>query len=81
MGIHNSLDYEYQYSWRTQPDELFNQLLYLSTLENVKGVALFSFKSLKNINNNSYAVAYGNIEILKEVLWTSKPDIPYKKKK
>ena len=81
MGIYNSLDYEYQYSWRTQPDELFNQLLYLSTLENVRGVSLYSFRSLDSINNNSHAVAYGNLAILKEVLWTSRPDIPYKKKK
>ena len=76
MSISKAVDKTYTYSWRTQENELINQLLYLQTLDNVEGVCFFSFTSLKSILSDKNNIAYHAFEILKDEMWTSKVDIP-----
>ena len=38
VGISKVESNDFEYSWHTEEDELINQLLYFTTLENVKGV-------------------------------------------
>ena len=76
LVLSKSTDEEYEYGWRTNPYELTNQLLYLNTLDNVLGVGLFSFTTLKEIHNNSSLVAYPSIQKLKTEYWTEKVNLP-----
>ena len=76
MSISKAVDKTYTYSWRTQENELINQLLYLQTLNNVEGVCFFSYTSLKSILSDENNIAYHAFEILKDEMWTRKVDIP-----
>ena len=76
MSLSKSIDDSYLYGWYNQEDELTNQLLFLNTLENVKGVSFFSFTSMKNIYENSEAISYKAFINLKENLWTEKVETP-----
>ena len=77
LGLFNSISSDYTYSWKTEPDELINQLLFLNTLENVKGVSMFSFSSMKIIYNDSTIISYNSFMKLKNELWVHKIKIPY----
>ncbi len=77
MGLYNSYESDYSYSWKTEPDELINQLLYLNTLKNVKGVALYSFSSMKTIFNNTNIISHSAFMKLKNELWLNKTKVPY----
>ena len=76
MSISKAVDKSYTYSWRTQEDELINQLLYLQTLDNVEGVCFFSFTSLKSILSDDNNIAFKAFEVLKDDMWTRKVEIP-----
>ena len=76
IGLFNSISSGYAYSWKTEPDELINQLLFLNTLNNVKGVSLFSFSSMKTVYNNSNVISHNSFMILKNELWIHKVNIP-----
>ena len=76
MSISKAVDKSYTYSWRTQKDELINQLLYLQTLDNVEGVCFFSFTSLKSILSDDNNIAFKAFEVLKDDMWTRKVEIP-----
>ena len=77
IGLYNSFSNGYSYSWKTEPDELINQLLFLNTLNNVKGVSLFSFSSMKTVYNNSNVISHNSFMILKNELWIHKVNIPF----
>ena len=76
LGIHNSISESYEYSWKTEKNELINQLLYLNTLNNVKGVSLFSFTSMINIYNESTCISHNAFIKLKNEMWQHKVRIP-----
>ena len=76
LALSNSYSEDYLYSWATEPYELTNQLLYLNTLENVKGVSLFSFTTLKNIHNDSNLLAYPALQKLKTEFWNDEVNLP-----
>lgn len=80
LGISNSIDSTYKYSWHTQEEELINQLLYLNTLNNVKGVSLFSFTSMKKIYNDNSYISYNAFIKLRNELWQNKVHIPKNEK-
>lgn len=77
LGLHNSISSDYTYSWKTEPDELINQLLFLNTLENVKGVSMFSFSSMKTVYNNEDFISHNSFMKLKNELWLHKVKIPF----
>ena len=72
MGLYQSNSSDNENSWSTQSYELDNQLLYLNTLDNVKGCVFFNFKSLKEIYNNSNCIANPALQRLAKVYWTKK---------
>ena len=76
MGISKAIDTAEIYSWRTEPLELINQLLYLNTLKNVEGVCFFSFHSLKTVHNDEDNIANESLRILKNEFWTEKINTP-----
>ena len=54
IGIYMASSSSNTYSWQNNPDEMKNMMLYLNTLENVKGFSLYSYAHLNlAINNNS----------------------------
>ena len=76
LGISNSLSATYQYSWKTEENELINQLLYLNTLDNVKGISLFSLSSMIKIYNDSTCISYNAFIKLKNEMWIYKVKLP-----
>lgn len=76
LSLSNSCSIDYTYSWATEPYELTNQLLYLNTLEKVKGVSLFGFTTLKNIHNDSNLLAYPVLQKLKTEFWNDEVNLP-----
>ena len=72
IGLHNSISGTYEYSWAKEENELINQLLYLNTLKNVKGVSLFSFTSMMNIYNDLDSISYNAFIKLKNEMWLHK---------
>lgn len=65
MGI-----YMEQYSWKSNPYEASNQVLYNTKYPEIKGTAIFSFKELKSHRNDA-----GVIKIIDEY-WTESSPLP-----
>ena len=76
LALSKSCEEGYEYGWGTNPYELTNQLLYLNTLDNVKGVGLFSFTTLKDIHNDSNLIAYPALQKLKTEYWKDSVNLP-----
>ena len=76
VGISKVESNDFEYSWHTEEDELINQLLYFTTLENVKGVSLYSIKQFRTAHNNEDNIAHKALVKLKEEYWTKKVKIP-----
>ncbi|MGI6710612.1 MAG: family 10 glycosylhydrolase [Bacilli bacterium] len=55
IGLYYNRLSDAAFSWATNPDEVVNQFKFMSTLENVDGFSIFSFKNLKAIYENSAA--------------------------
>ena len=75
MGIYMSTEGG-NYSWGAQAYEMSNQVLYTTKLENVQGVSLYSFGSLKTIDASSSQVAYPGLQRLLNEYWTEKVATP-----
>ncbi len=67
------------YSWGTQPYEISNQILYTTKLENVKGVSIYSFLSLKQVDGTPSRIAYKGLMRVKNEYWTEKVPTPQTK--
>ena len=76
IGISKIIASDYEYAWQTEENELINQLLYLSTLNNVKGISLYSINSLKVVHSNEDNIAHKAFNKLKQEYWTKKVKIP-----
>lgn len=76
IGTHKAVDSSYEYSWRTEPMEVNNQLRYLNGLENVQGVCFFSFNCFNRILSNPENIAYQGLQILKNDYWQHKAILP-----
>jgi uncharacterized lipoprotein YddW (UPF0748 family) len=80
IGIYMAESSSNTYSWQNNPEEMKNMMLYLNTLENVKGFSLYSYAHLekainssksnhilfKNLFNNAYNVAWTENVLLPE---------------
>lgn len=58
IGLNNTINQSYKYSLATQKDELINQFLFLNDLENVKGVSIFSFDSMKKVVSSDQYISH-----------------------
>lgn len=59
------------YGWKTNPDELLEQLTYVSTLENVKGACLYSYNYLRSAyNGDTSTLSSKTIADLRTSCWT-----------
>ena len=76
IGIHKSIENGYTDSWKTEEEEMINQILYLNSLSNYEGVCLFSFTSLKTILSDSNNIANYAFVKLKEKYWKDKINCP-----
>ena len=76
LGAHKAVENGYTYSWRTESDEVLNQLRYLNYLENVDGVCFFSFNCFNRVLNDSNNIANKAFYIIKNEYWVSKVDNP-----
>ena len=75
IGLHKSTE-DTNYSWVTEKYELNNQLLYLNTLNNVKGVSFFSSTIFRNIHENENLTPHSALIKLKNEFWIKRAKVP-----
>ena len=75
MGIYMSLR-ETTYSWYENANEVLDQVLYCSKLDNVKGTCIFSFKAFKDCIDNEDRVQHNATVKLREQYWNKKTNTP-----
>ena len=57
------------YSWYTNPNEAYNQILICNTFENVEGIAIFDYSAVKStISNSSKFVGVKNVWDIPKIL-------------
>lgn len=59
-------------NWYTDPDELYNQLNYLSTLDNAKGASIYNFATLRKKHDGTASNANQQVANLGTHAWTRK---------
>ena len=59
-------------NWYTDSDELYNQLDYLSTLDNAKGASIYNFATLRKNHDGTSSNANQQVENLGTHAWTRK---------
>ena len=64
------------YSWGAQKYEIANQILYTTKLKNVKGVSIYSFKSLKEVHDSSSIISHDGLMKVKNEYWIEKVPTP-----
>ncbi|MBQ7277544.1 MAG: family 10 glycosylhydrolase [Bacilli bacterium] len=72
FSITKSIDNEYNYSWKTEEDELINQLLLLQTMDGIDGVCLYSFTALIKIHEDETVISHNAFEKMRNELWVNK---------
>ena len=75
MGIYMNR-HERGESWYSDPNEAYNEVLYASSLENVKGISVFSFKSMVSSINDEAATPHNALEGIRKELWNDKVPTP-----
>ena len=75
MGIYMSFR-ETTYSWYENANEVVDQVLYCSKLDNVKGTCIFSFKAFKDCIDNEDRVQHNATVKLREQYWNKKTNTP-----
>ena len=75
MGIYMNR-HERGESWYSDPNEAYNEVLYASSLENVKGISVFSFKSMVSSIKDEAATPHNALEGIRKELWNDKVPTP-----
>ena len=76
ISLNLSINETYKYSLATQKDELINQFLFLNDLENVKGVSIFSFGTMKKVLNNEQYISHDAFIKIKSDFWINEVKVP-----
>ncbi len=77
MGIYMSQNPGTNYSWGYDPNESVNQILYATTLENVKGTVFYSYNYLEYAYKGDVESLYGQgLTRIKNEIFTNKAIIP-----
>lgn len=69
-------DWEGSTAWQTDSNELLNQLTHITTLENVKGASIYSYKYIRNAYNGGNANSASQVANLGTNCWTRKVVLP-----
>ena len=77
MGIYMSENPGTNYSWGFDPNESVNQILYATTLENVRGTVFYSYNYLEYAYKGNVESLYGQgLTRIKNEIFTNKAIIP-----
>ena len=76
IGLNLSINETYKYSLATQKDELINQFLFLNDLENVKGVSIFSFGTMKKVVSSDQYISHEAFIKIHCNFWINKVKAP-----
>lgn len=77
MGIYMSENPGTNYSWGYDPNESVNQILYATTLENVRGTVFYSYNYLEYAYKGNVESLYGQgLTRIKNEIFTNKAIIP-----
>lgn len=64
------------YSWYNNPNEAYNQVLYLSKYEDVNGICIFSYKHIESAAVNMSSVHFKNMNPVRTNMWNSPAILP-----
>lgn len=76
MGIYMSQSSLNTHSWKTNPYEASDEVLYCNSLKNVKGTCIFSFRALVTIIEDQTALAYKGLDRIRKEYWTKQVKTP-----
>ena len=76
MGIYMSQSSLNTHSWKTNPYEASDEVLYCNSLKNVKGTCVFSFRALVTIIEDQTALAYKGLDRIRREYWTKQVKTP-----
>ena len=76
IGLYMNNNNGSNYSWGTQAQEVANQVLYTTKLENCQGVSFYAYSSIVNAYQNSNQMAYAGLKTIHDKYWTTKVAAP-----
>ena len=76
MGVYMSQSSVNTYSWKNNPYEASDQVLYCNNLNNVKGTCIFSFRALVSSIEDPNSLAFKGLDRIRKEYWVNKVQAP-----
>lgn len=76
IGLYMANESGSNYSWASNPNEMYNQILYQTKLENCKGSAVYSYNYMRAAYDDPTSIVGQNMTIVKEKAWSTKVILP-----